>query len=175
MTLEENKALARRAIDEIWSKGNLAVGPDIYSPNFVSHQHSHPDIGDVRGLSALIEFVREFREAFPDFHDTIDDQVAEGNKVVTRFTSTGTHRGTLMGLQPTNKRACWMGIVIDRIEEGKIVEEWVSWDLSGMMQQLGGIPQRAEACLRFTNSKTLQPPASAQEYRTVGQREQIRY
>ena len=85
MTLEENKALARRAIDEIWSKGNLAVGPDIYSPNFVSHQHSHPDIGDVRGLSALIEFVREFREAFPDFHDTIDDQVAEGDKVVTRF------------------------------------------------------------------------------------------
>ncbi len=110
MTLEENKALARRAIDEIWSKGNLAVGPDIYSPNFVSHQHSHPDIGDVRGLSALIEFVREFREAFPDFHDTIDDQVAEGDKVVTRFTSTGTHRGTLMGLQPTNKRACWMRI-----------------------------------------------------------------
>ncbi len=119
MPLEENKALARRAIDEIWSKGNLAVGPDIYSPNFLSHQHSHPDIGDVRGLSALIEFVREFREAFPDFHDTIDDQVAEGDKVVTRFTSTGTHRGTLMGLQPTNKRACWMGIVIDRIEEGK--------------------------------------------------------
>ncbi len=85
MTLEENKALARRAIDEIWSKGNLAVGPDIYSPNFLSHQHSHPDIGDVRGLSALIEFVREFREAFPDFHDTVDDQVAEGDKVVTRF------------------------------------------------------------------------------------------
>ena len=83
MPLEENKALARRAIDEIWSKGNLAVGPDIYSPNFLSHQHSHPDIGDVRGLSALIEFVREFREAFPDFHDTIDDQVAEGDKVVT--------------------------------------------------------------------------------------------
>ena len=106
MPLEENKALARRAIDEIWSKGNLAVGPDIYSPNFLSHQYSHPDIGDVRGLSALIEFVREFREAFPDFHDTIDDQVAEGDKVVTRFTSTGTHRGTLMGLQPTNKRAC---------------------------------------------------------------------
>ncbi len=92
MPLEENKALARRAIDEIWSKGNLAVGPDIYSPNFLSHQHSHPDIGDVRGLSALIEFVREFREAFPDFHDTIDDQVAEGDKVVTRFTSTDTSR-----------------------------------------------------------------------------------
>jgi steroid delta-isomerase-like uncharacterized protein len=139
MTLEENKALARRAIDEVWSKGNLAVAPDVYGPNFVSHQHSHPQVRDVRGISALVEFVREFREAFPDFQDTIDDQVAEGDKVVTRFTSTGTHRRALMGLQPTNKQATWMGIVIDRIEQGKIVEEWVSWDLFGMMQQLGGI------------------------------------
>ena len=134
MTLEENKALAQRAIDEVWSKGNLAVAPDVYSPNFVSHQHSHPHVRDVRDLPALIEFVREFREAFPDFHDTIHDQVAKGDKVVTRFTSTGTHRGALMGLQPTNKQASWMGIVIDRIEEGKIVEEWVSWDLFGLMQ-----------------------------------------
>ena len=139
MTPEENKTLARRAIDEVWSKGNLAVAADVYGPKFVSHQHSHPHLRDVRGVPALSEFVREFREAFPDFHDTIDDQVAEGDKVVTRFTSTGTHRGVLMGLQPTNKRATWMGIVIDRIEEGKIVEEWVSWDLFGMMQQLGAI------------------------------------
>ncbi len=139
MTFEENKALVRRAIDEVWSKGNLVVAADIYGPHFVSHQHSHPHVRDVRGLPALIEFVREFREAFPDFHDTIDDQVAEGAKVVTRFTSTGTHRGVLMGLQPTNKRASWMGIVIDRIEEDKIVEEWVNWDLFGMMQQLGAI------------------------------------
>jgi steroid delta-isomerase-like uncharacterized protein len=139
MTLETNKALARRAIDEVWSKGNVAVAPDIYASTFVSHQHSHPHVRDVRGVSALVEFVREFRDAFPDFHDTVDDQVAEGDKVVTRFTSTGTHRGALMGFEPTNKRASWMGIVIDRIEEGKIVEEWVSWDLFGMMQQLGGI------------------------------------
>jgi len=139
MNFEENKALARRAIDEVWSKGNLAVATEVYGPNFVSHQHSHPHVRDVRGLPALIEFVREFREAFPDFQDTIDDQVADGDKVVTRFTSTGTHRGALMGLQPSNKRASWMGIVIDRIEEGKIVEEWVSWDLFGMMQQLGAV------------------------------------
>ena len=139
MILEQNKALARRAIEEVWSKGNLEVAPEVYGPSFVSHQHSHPHAREVRGLSALIEFVREFRRAFPDFHDTIDDQIAEGDKVVTRFTSTGTHRGVLMGLEPTNRQASWMGIVIDRIEEDKIVEEWVSWDLFGMMQQLGGI------------------------------------
>ena len=74
-------------------KGNVEVAPEIYAPHFVSHQHSHPHVRDVRGLSALIAFVREFREAFPDFHDSIDDQIAEGDKVVTRFASTGTHRG----------------------------------------------------------------------------------
>jgi predicted ester cyclase len=96
-------------------------------------------VGDVRGVAALGAFVREIREAFPDFYDTIDDQVAEGDKVVTRVTSTGTHRGVLMDLQPTNKRASWMAIAIDRIEGGRIVEEWVSWDLFGMMHQLGAI------------------------------------
>lgn len=139
MDPDQNKIVARRAIEEVWSQGNLAMLPELYAPDFVSHQHSHPNVRDVRGTPGLSAFVREFREAFPDFQDTIDDQVAEGNKVVTRFTSTGTHRGVLMGLQPTNKRATWMGIVIDRIEEGKIVEEWVSWDLFGLMQQLGAI------------------------------------
>jgi predicted ester cyclase len=120
-------------------RGTWRWHPEIYAPHFVSHQHSHPHVRDVRGLSALIAFVREFREAFPDFHDSIDDQIAEGDKVVTRFAFTGTRRGVLMGLEPTNKRATWMGIVIDRLEQGKIVEEWVSWDLFGMMQQLGGM------------------------------------
>ncbi len=139
MNPDQNKILARRAIDEVWSQGKLTVVPELYGSEFVSHQHSHPNMRDVRGIPALIAFVREIHEAFPDFHDTIDDQVAEGDKVVTRFTSTGTHRGALMGLQPTNKHATWMGIVIDRMQEGKIVEEWVSWDLFGMMQQLGAI------------------------------------
>jgi len=139
MNLDQNKALVRRALEEVWSKGELAAAPEIYAHDFVSHQHSHPNMRDLRGVAALVAFVREFREAFPDFHDTIDDQVAEGDKVVTRFTSTGTHRGVLMGLQPTNRRVSWMGITIDRIEGGRIVEEWVSWDLFGMMQQLGAV------------------------------------
>src|SRR5262249_32665941 len=102
MSLDQNKILARRALDEVWSQGRLTVIPELYGADFVSHQHSHPKVGDVRGVPAMIAFVREFREAFPDFHDTIDDQVAEGDRVVTRFTSTGTHRGALMGLRPTN-------------------------------------------------------------------------
>jgi predicted ester cyclase len=139
MNLDRNKALVCRVIEEVWNKGDLSVIPEVYVPDFVSHQRSHPDVGDVRGVAALAAFVREIREAFPDFYDTIDDQVAEGDKVVTRVTSAGTQRGVLMGLQPTNKRASWMAIAIDRIEGGRIVEEWVSWDLFGMMQQLGAI------------------------------------
>jgi len=95
MILAQSNALVRRAIEEVWSKGNLEVALEVYGPHFVSRQHSHPHARDVRGVSALIEFVREFREAFANFRDTIDDQVAEGDRVVTRFTSTGTHRGSM--------------------------------------------------------------------------------
>jgi len=140
MSLEQNKALVRRVIDEVWSQGKLAAVDELYAADFVSHQHSHTaGRQDIRGLEALKTFVREFREAFPDFHDIIEDQVAEGDKVVTRFTSVGTHRGPLMGLEPTNKQVRWSGIAIDRIVGGKIAEDWVNWDMMGMLQQLGAI------------------------------------
>jgi predicted ester cyclase len=71
----------------------------------------------------------------PDFHDSIDIQIAEGDMVATRFTSRGTHRGTFMGVEPTNKELSWTGITIDRISEGRIVESWANWDMMGMMQQ----------------------------------------
>ena len=93
----------------------------------------------IRGTEAWKTFVREFRQAFPDFHDTIEDQVAEGDKVVTRFTSQGTQAGEFMGVPPTGKHVRWTGIVVDRIADDKIVESWGSWDMLGMPQQLGGI------------------------------------
>ena len=137
MTLEHNKALARRELEELWSEGNLAVADEIFAPNFVSHQHSRPDEQDVRGVAAYKAFVRQVHEAFPDLHYVLEDQIAEGDKVMTRNVATGTHKGSLMGIEPTNKRAQWAGISIDRIEHGKIVENWVSWDMMGMLQQLG--------------------------------------
>ncbi len=140
MTLEQNKALVRRVLDEVWSQGTLAVVDALYAADFVSHQHSHPAAPqDLRGREALKAFVREFRAAFPDFSDSIEDQVAEGDLVVTRFTSVGTHRGPLMGLAPTNKQVRWVGISIDRIAGGKLAENWVSWDMLGMLQQLGAV------------------------------------
>jgi predicted ester cyclase len=137
MTLEQNKALARRELEELWSEGHLAVADEIFAPNFVSHQHSRPDAQDVHGLEAYKAFVGQVHEAFPDLHYVLEDQIAEGDKVMTRNVASGTHKGWLMGIEPTNKRAQWAGISIDRIEHGKIVENWVSWDMMGMLQQLG--------------------------------------
>jgi steroid delta-isomerase-like uncharacterized protein len=141
VSVEENKALARRALEEVWSRGDLSAADQIYSPDFTSHQRSHPDgAGDLRGRDHLKSFVAELRSAFPDFSDSVDDQVAEGDKVVTRFTSQGTHRGPIMGVAATGRTVSWMGITIDRIADSKIVENWVSWDLFGVMRALG-VPQ----------------------------------
>jgi steroid delta-isomerase-like uncharacterized protein len=144
VSVEENKALARRALEEVWSRGDLSVVDQIYSPDFTSHQRSHPDeAGDLRGRDNLKSFVAELRSAFPDFWDSVDDQVAEGDKVVTRFTSHGTHQGPLLGVAATGKAVSWMGITIDRIADSKIVENWVSWDMFGVMQAIGATPAGA--------------------------------
>ena len=137
MSTEENKRLAREAIRSL-SSGDLGAVDQIYAPNYVHHQHHHPnDPRDLHGVEAMKTFATELREAFPDFHDTIDIQLAEDELVATRVTSRGTHKGTFLGVEPTNKELSWTGITIDRISEGKIVESWTNWDMMGMMQQLG--------------------------------------
>lgn len=140
MSLEENKALARRAL-AVWSKNSKEDADRIFSTNYTNHQHHHREsTHGIRGLSEWKKFIAEFHEAFPDFHDEIEQQVAEGDMVATRFTSTGTHKGEIMGLAPTGRQATWTGIAIDRIAGGKIVESWVNWDMHGMLQQLGSRP-----------------------------------
>lgn len=137
MTSESYKALCKKAI-QIWSTGNLSQLYEVYAPNCINHQrhHIHND-ETLKGIDSLRELIQEFRGAFPDFYDIIEDQIAEGNKVVTRFTSQGTQRGEWMGIPPTNKKICLSGVIIDRIEDGKIVESWVNWDLQGLLDQLG--------------------------------------
>lgn len=137
MSAEQNKASARRAFEEVWSKGNLSVLDELSDPNTVGHD---PVSGDTRGREAGKQLVSMYRTAFPDIHFTIEDQVAEGDKVVTRWSSSGTHKGELMGIAPTGKRATVTGISIDRFSGGKQVEDWTNWDALGLMQQLGVIP-----------------------------------
>ena len=140
MSTEENKRLAREAILSL-SSGDLGAVDQIYAPNYVHHQHHHPnDPRDLHSVEAMKTFATELRQAFPDFHDSIDIQLAEDELVATRVTSRGTHKGTFLGVEPTSKELSWTGITIDRNSEGKIVESWTNWDMMGMMgmmQQLG--------------------------------------
>jgi steroid delta-isomerase-like uncharacterized protein len=139
---EENKALARRFIEEAFNQGNLDVIDETTSSEWVHHDPAMPEEG--HGPEGAKQFVQMYRSAFPDTHITIEDQVAEGDKVVTRWTARGTHEGELMGITPTGNRVEITGITIDRIEGGKTVETWDHYDALGMMQQLGVMEQPSE-------------------------------
>jgi steroid delta-isomerase-like uncharacterized protein len=136
---EENKALARRWAD-IFNQGNLDLVEEIYAPGFVNHDPAMPE--DVRGLEGAREFYGMYQSAFPDTEITIEDQVAEGDKVVTRWTARGTHQGDLMGVPPSGNRVEVAGITISRIEGGKVAEEWNNYDALGMMQAIGAVPDQ---------------------------------
>jgi steroid delta-isomerase-like uncharacterized protein len=143
MSVEENKALVRREMEEIFNHtGNLDAAEEIYAPNYVSHE---PTSGETRGLEGAKQFAATFRQAFPDLQNTIEDMVAEGDKVVMRFRGSGTHEGETEAFgPPTGKRMEITGITIKQLSEGKIVEAWTNFDALGMMQQLGLIPEAAQ-------------------------------
>ena len=132
---EANKSLVRRWIEEAINKGNLSVVDEIVPPEYV---YREPTVGERRGKEAARELITMYRNAFPDIKLTIEEQIAEGDKVVTRTTGTGTHRGELFGTAPTGKRVSGVaGICVTRIANGKVVEDnWV-YDALGMMRQLG--------------------------------------
>ena len=130
---EENKALVRRYIEEALGKGELSVIEEIFAADAVSHTPN----GDLNGIEDLKEPVNMRRNAFPDLTITIDDQIAKGDKVVTRLTFSGTHRGDYRGVAATGKHASWSQIAIARIENGMIVESWRIPDRLGLRQQLG--------------------------------------
>jgi len=134
---EENKALARRNIEEAFNQGNLDVIDEIFATDFVEHDPAGPDI---QGPEGLKQYFSMTRTAFPDCKITLDDQFAEGDKVVNRFTFTGTHKGEFMGIPPSGVQVTITAIAIDRFAEGKMVEAWCNRDVLGMLQQLGVIP-----------------------------------
>lgn len=138
---EENKALARRVIEGCFNQGNLALADELFAPDYVDHD-APP--GFPAGVEGFKQQVTMYRTAFPDVHITIEDQVTEGDKIVTRWSARGTHQGELMGIPPTNKEVTVTGIAIDRIDRGKIVEHWEIFDQLGMMQQLGVVPAPGE-------------------------------
>jgi steroid delta-isomerase-like uncharacterized protein len=141
MSTEDNKALVRR-YQEAHNTNNLAALDDIIAADIISHS-SIP--GVPAGLEGGKMVHMMFMSAFPDGHVTIDDLVAEGDKVVERFTFTGTNRGSFLGAPPTGKRVTATGMSVFRIAGGKIVEHWGQNDTMGVMQQLGLIPSPGQA------------------------------
>ena len=135
---EENKAVARRFL-EIFSEGNADDLDEIVAADAVDHDAYNPFADE--GLEGAKKAIAMYREAFPDLRFEIEFQVAEGDMVTTRWAGTGTHEGTLMGVEPTHVKSTTTGIAVDRIEDGKIVESWNSWDVLGLMQSIGAIPQ----------------------------------
>jgi steroid delta-isomerase-like uncharacterized protein len=133
--LEENKAIPHRIFNEVYNQKKVRLIDDLYHKEFKST--TPPDV--INGIDDHKKFVSMILNAFPDIEFKIEDQIAEGDKVVTRFTFTGTHKGEFMGAAPSNKQVSGTGITIHRIADGKAIESWDNFDALGIMQQIGAI------------------------------------
>ena len=138
--VEQNKALVRRWIDEVLTRGDVRLVDELFAPNYVLHDPGFAY--EVRGGDGIKRFAATFRAASPDVRFAVEDQIAEGDMVVTRWTARGTHQGELFGVPPSGNRVEVAGITVSRIEGSKIVEEWDNYDALGMMQQIGAIPEQ---------------------------------
>ena len=139
---QANKELSRRFTD-LFSTGDPASAEEILSSDVVVHGTSAD--GEVRGLDQLLEFVAAYRRAFPDAHSSVEDQIAEGDKVVTRWRARGTHRGDFGEMPATGREIDVNGITIERIADGRIAEVWVVRDWLGLLRQLGVVPEAETA------------------------------
>jgi steroid delta-isomerase-like uncharacterized protein len=141
--LETNKAISRRIVDEIFNGGRLEAADEIVTPDFIGHDPASPE--PIIGPEGLKRNAEGYRTAFPDVRLTIEEEIAEGDRVVTRWTARGTHQAELFGIPATGKQATVTGITIDRIVDGHIAETWTNWDTLGLLQQLGALPAMAQA------------------------------
>jgi steroid delta-isomerase-like uncharacterized protein len=139
----DTKAISRRFLEEAFNSGKLDVVDELVAPEFVNHDAALPE--PTVGIEAAKASINGYREAFPDLRLTVEQQLAEGELVTTRWSARGTHQGELMGMAATGKQATVTGITIDRIVDGRLVESWTNWDTLGLMQQLGVIPALATA------------------------------
>jgi steroid delta-isomerase-like uncharacterized protein len=143
MSIEQNKALVRRMVEEVFNQGNVSQADEFMAPDFVEREELPPGIPrDREGVKQLTTMLRS---AFPDFQATIDDIVAEADRVVIRQTWSGSHKGEFMGIPPTGRSVSFGVIDIIRIAEGRCVEHWGQMDSMSLMQQLGVIPAPAQS------------------------------
>ena len=140
MSAEQNRAVVRRFIDEVFNRGNVEVAGELVTPGYIHHDPATAELGS--GPEGLEKMVAFYREAFPDYEIRVDDQIATEDRVVERWTGRGTHRGTLMGIPASGASISASGISIHRLENGKIAETWTVFDSAGMLRQIGAMPAR---------------------------------
>jgi steroid delta-isomerase-like uncharacterized protein len=135
-TSDANKALLCRMVDEVLNRKNLEVIPELVADNYVDRNAT---AGQPQGMQAFIQARINRNTAFPDWHVTLDDVIAEDDKVVARATGRGTHQGPFMGVAATGKLVATTWIVTYRITDGKLAEHWINSDDVGLLRQLGAI------------------------------------
>jgi steroid delta-isomerase-like uncharacterized protein len=140
MSAEQNKSIVRRWVEEGWNKRNTALIDQLFTPNFYQHE-TGPET--VNSSETLKPFVAGYLSAFPDLQFTIEDLVAEGDKVVWRFKATGNNSGSFMGGPATGKLIAVTGTITFRLENSRMAEAWLNLDVLGLLQQVGIIPAMA--------------------------------
>lgn len=138
--MPEVKEIARRVVEEPW-RGKLDEALELVGDDYVGHIPGAPE--PIRGKNGFREFVNTYLTGFPDGTITVDDQIAEGEFVASRWTARGTNTGELVGMPPTGKQVTVEGITYSRIVDGQLHEAWLSWDTLSLMQQLGAVPEAA--------------------------------
>jgi steroid delta-isomerase-like uncharacterized protein len=141
MTTQANKAIAHRVFDEVWSQGRFGVADHILAPDFIGRPGG---LGEpLEGAAAAKEFIARLREGFPDITFRVDEMIAEGDTVATRWTATGTNDGEFMGYEPTEREATIRGMSFFRFVNGVIAEGWTQLDTLGLMKAVGAVREPA--------------------------------
>jgi steroid delta-isomerase-like uncharacterized protein len=141
VAVEANKVLVRRFVEEVIGRGELEAVEELVAADYAYHAPGM-EVGGREGVKQLFAMLRG---AFPDWRESVEDLIAEGDKVVFRVTGRGTHQGAFMGIPPTGRPVTVAGTDVVHIRDGKIVEHWANFDQLGMMQQLGALPMPGSA------------------------------
>ena len=138
--MSDNAAIVRRFYQAVWTEDRSGRAAEFLADDLIDH-NALPFPGRADGAAGLLQVVAMIRSALPDLTRTVEDQMEDGDRVVTRFVDQGTHRGELLGIAPTNRVVRLEGINIERLRDGRIVEIWHVEDLFGLMQQIGPRPE----------------------------------
>jgi predicted ester cyclase len=140
--MADAKTIVKRLIEEPW-RGNLDVIDELVAPSYTAQAAGEQE--PIQGPQGLRKFIETYRAGFPDGRIIVDDQIAEGDKVATRWTARGTQTGEIAGIAATGKEVTVSGLTISRLEGDRVMEDWITWDTLGMLVQLGAIPAAIEA------------------------------